>query len=122
MSGNVYPFETYVRTAKWGTFGKGGVEHCVGRCPEHQLRFKKLIDCDDDHLQMILKNQRQVEESPFLKRIIHYILIGRGVTPEAFDPEAEAQLFEQCAAATRKYPHVVQSGSGGSNETCQEGY
>jgi len=117
MSGNVYSFETYVRTAKWGTFGKGGVEHCAGRCPEHQLRFKKLIDCDSDHLQMILKNQRQVEESPFLKRIIHYILIGRGETPEPFSAKAEAKLFKQMAAAERKHPIVVQSGSGGTNAT-----
>lgn len=118
---NVYSFETYVRTSRWGTFGKGGVEHCMGRCPEHQLRFKRLLDCDTDHLQMILKNQRQVEQSPFLKSLIHHILIERDVTPERFSPEAEAELFEQCAAATRNFPYVVQSPSEGTNAARQEG-
>ena len=110
-------FEVYKKEAHWGTFGKGGVEHCAGRCPEHQLRLKRLIDCDTDHLQMILLNQRQVEESPFLKSIIHTILLERGEKPKAFSAKAEAKLFKQCAAAERKYPLVVQSGSEGTNAT-----
>jgi hypothetical protein len=40
----------------WGTNGKGGFEHCHGTCPEHQLRWVRLIDCETEHLQAILAN------------------------------------------------------------------
>lgn len=32
----------------WGTYGKGGAEHCAGTCPEHRLVWKKLVDCDTE--------------------------------------------------------------------------
>ena len=95
-------FET--RTAKWGTYGKGGIEHCMGRCSAHQFRWKLLTDCDTEHLQMILRNQRQVERHPVTKSIIHRILIGRGEKPEMFSVEAETLMFRQCAEAERNFP------------------
>lgn len=96
--------EIYKQNMRWGTFGKGGAEHCMGRCPKHQMRIKKLIDCDTDHLQMILKNQRQVHDSPYLLReIIHEILIERGVKPERFSPQAQAEFFRRCDEAERKF-------------------
>jgi hypothetical protein len=107
-------------TAKWGTYGKGGFEHCAGRCPEHQLRYKSLVDCDTDHLQMILKNQRQVDRHPVYKSLIHEILIERGEVPEPFSQAAEDELFRHYMAALKNFP-VVQSGIGGTRETRQEG-
>lgn len=35
-------FETLKRDLIWGTYGKGGVEHCAGRCPLHRLQWVKL--------------------------------------------------------------------------------
>jgi hypothetical protein len=57
------------RKTLWGTYGKGGFEHCAGMCPEHQLHYKPLEECDSDHLQMILRNQRQVAECAPLKKV-----------------------------------------------------
>jgi hypothetical protein len=82
------------RKTLWGTYGKGGFEHCAGMCPEHQLHWKPLDECDSDHLQMILRNQRQVDECPPLKQIIHEILFERGEVVPAFDPAAERRLAE----------------------------
>ena len=100
-------------TIQWGTYGKGGAEHCGGRCPEHQLRWKKLVDCDTDHLQMILKNQRHAHY-PYIEQIIHEILAERGVKPEAFDPDAEAEFFNQCTIGMRNFP------LGDTHATCEE--
>lgn len=50
--------ETAKQTAMWGSFGKGGVEHCSGTCPEHPLRWKRLMDCETEHLKAILRTQR----------------------------------------------------------------
>jgi hypothetical protein len=44
----------------WGTYGKGGVEHCFGTCSEHQLRWMRLIDCSSEHLIAILRTQPQI--------------------------------------------------------------
>ena len=44
----------------WGTYGKGGVEHCYGTCPEHQLRWVRLIDCSTEHLHAILRTQSHI--------------------------------------------------------------
>jgi len=107
--------EIYKQNVRWGTYGKGGAEHCGGRCPEHQLRWKKLVDCDTDHLQMILKNQGHVNHSPYLRQIIHEILIERGATPAAFDPDAEAEFFNQCGVGMQNFPL-----GGGTGETRQE--
>lgn len=44
----------------WGTYGKGGVEHCAGTCLLHPLRWVKLADCSTDHLQAILRTQHHI--------------------------------------------------------------
>ena len=89
---------------RWGTYGKGGAEHCGGTCPEHQLRIKSLVDCDTDHLQAILRNQRQVHIGPssFYSLVIRRILQDRGVTPEKFSPEAEVALTKAWLEGTQK--------------------
>ena len=83
----------------WGTYGRGGVEHCAGTCPEHQLRWKKLTDCDIEHLQAILRTQR----IPFrYTEAIHAILIERGVEPDAFSLEAESEFLFAVSRALRQ--------------------
>jgi hypothetical protein len=76
----------------WGTYGKGGVEHCAGTCPLHQLTWKKLIDCDTEHLQAILRTQYQIVDHPYTG-YIHSILEERGVRPEKFSTEAANKLW-----------------------------
>jgi hypothetical protein len=60
----------------WGTYGKGGVEHCYGRCPEHQLRWVRLIDCSTEHLLALLKFFSFEDD---YSKIINSILDDRGV-------------------------------------------
>jgi hypothetical protein len=86
---------------EWGTYGKGGVEHCAGTCPHHRLRVKRLSDCDTAHLQMILKNQRQVYYNGYAEAI-HEILIERGVKPEKFSLQAEKELLNAYDTALRR--------------------
>lgn len=84
----------------WGTYGKGGVEHCVGTCPEHQLRWKNLTDCDTEHLQAILLTQRHL---PFrYTGAIRLILISRGEKPNTFSPDAEYAFFQAVSQAMRR--------------------
>lgn len=81
-------------SAVWGTFGRGGYEHCRGTCKDHQLQYKKLIDCDDEHLHNLLNPQWAVPES--YRTIIRSILKDRGYEPEpgVFLPESLlAELF-----------------------------
>lgn len=63
----------------WGTFGKGGVEHCHGveGCPQHPLVWKRLVDCDSEHLRAILRTQRQLRHTDY-PTIINAILADRG--------------------------------------------
>lgn len=68
--------ETAKQAAMWGTYGKGGTEHCNGTCPEHPLRWKRLIDCDTEHLQAILGTQL-INNS--YRVIINSILKDRGL-------------------------------------------
>lgn len=75
--------------AMWGTYGKGGAEHCSGTCPEHPLRWKRLIDCDTEHLQAILRTQWQlwypgVAGTCDYPDIIKAILKDRGVEAETY--------------------------------------
>lgn len=105
-------FEIAKQEAFWGTFGKGGVEHCAGRCPLHKLQWKKLTDCDTEHLQAILRTQRQIRYHMYTK-LIESILKDRGVKPEKFSFEAEQEFFEKIRLAEKTYR--------GSNETRQEG-
>ena len=86
--------------ALWGTFGKGGVEHCHGTCPKHQLRWKRLVDCSTPHLKAILRSQRQAWQSTYVD-IIEGILKDRGVKPAGLSPKAERELF---AAADKAKP------------------
>ena len=82
---------------QWGTYGKGGAEHCAGRCPLHQLTWKKLIDCDTDHLQAILRTQHHI---PLLYSVvIGSILEDRGVVAEKFDLAASNEFYRKVTAA-----------------------
>jgi len=73
----VFGLELAKATAMWGTYGKGGIEHCGGRCAEHPLVWKRLVDCETEHLIAILRTQPQVWESDYVK-IILSILKDRG--------------------------------------------
>jgi hypothetical protein len=84
-------FEYIKNEAMWGTYGKGGAEHCAGTCPEHQLFWKKLVDCDTEHLQAILRTQRHIVGHPYTE-LIHSILNDRGVKPEKFNFEAASEF------------------------------
>ena len=90
-----------VQDLMWGTYGKGGVEHCLGTCPLHQFRWKRLVDCETEHLQKILSNQRHVDHNPTYKMSIHAILIQRGVVPNAFSKEAEDELYRNLYRAKK---------------------
>lgn len=68
--------QTIKEEAEWGTYGKGGWEHCRGTCPQHQLRIVRLVDCTTDHLQAIIRMCR-LPEDYFV--IISSILDDRGV-------------------------------------------
>lgn len=116
-------FENLKNETMWGTYGRGGVEHCAGRCPEHQLKWKKLVDCDTDHLQAILRTQRQVDENPFIRSTIHAILIERGEKPKAFRVKAEREMYDKVYAAARNFPLHATINTGGTNAdtTCQDG-
>ena len=45
---------TAKKVALWGTYGKGGFEHCRGTCGAHEYKEVRLIDCSTEHLQAIL--------------------------------------------------------------------
>src|SRR5271157_3038789 len=86
----------------WGTYGKGGVEHCAGRCPLHKLQWVKLRDRESSHLQAILRTQRQISGTNY-QRQIETLLRERGETPEKFSYAAEQELFNKMAAAERRF-------------------
>jgi hypothetical protein len=81
-----YKWETYSDlptakyTALWGTYGKGGAEHCGGGCMHHRLRYVRLMDCDTEHLLAILATQHQLADTCY-PAIIISILADRGVCP-----------------------------------------
>ena len=99
---NVFPQFVGRDTAVWGTYGKGGVEHCAGTCPLHRFAWKKLIDCDTEHLQAILRTQHQIV-GHYYTDYIHSILKERGVKPEKFSVDAANKLF---AAISRAQKYV----------------
>ncbi len=111
-------FEKLKNEATWGTYGKGGVEHCAGRCPEHRLKWKKLVDCDTEHLQAILRTQRQIRYHLY-RMLIEDILKERGVKPEQFSDEAEREMYDKVIAAERQFPQVGTIEE--TNATRQEG-
>ena len=94
-------FDELKNTVQWGTYGKGGAEHCAGTCPEHQLRYKKLIDCDTDHLQAILRTQYQLYNPrlDYILDIIHSILKDRNIVPEEFSQEACNEFYRKVTKA-----------------------
>lgn len=95
-------FKALKKTMIWGTFGKGGVEHCGGRCPLHKLEWVKLIDRESSHLQAILRTQRQIVGTDY-QLAIEDILRDRGETPQKFSYEAEQKLFREAEAGERRY-------------------
>lgn len=97
-------FETLKNTMQWGTYGKGGVEHCGGQCPEHKLAWVKLVDRETEHLQAILRTQRHIYNGAgTYVEIIHSILADRGVEPEAFSYEAEQEMYNRVAEGVKKF-------------------
>jgi hypothetical protein len=95
-----------VRELLWGTFGKGGAEHCAGTCPLHRLRWKRLTDCDTEHLQAILLTQ----QIPLhYTEAIHAILEERGVEPNAFSFEAYSEFYWTVSRALRQREGNVQN-------------
>jgi hypothetical protein len=76
----------------WGTYGKGGVEHCGGSCSSHPLTWKRLVDCDTEHLQAIIRTQRQLVGHEYTN-LINSILADRGERPEKFSPAAEHRMW-----------------------------
>ncbi len=95
-------FETLKNNLMWGTYGKGGVEHCAGRCPEHKLQWVKLIERESEHLQAILRTQRQIVGTQY-QHAIRSILLERGVKPEQYSFEAEQELFRKMDAADKAW-------------------
>jgi hypothetical protein len=63
----------------WGTYGKGTMEdYEAGRIKKlPPVTWKKLDDCDTDHLIRILKNQ---PIQPSYKTAISHILTDRGIS------------------------------------------
>jgi len=98
-------FETMKREMLWGTYGKGGVEHCAGNCPEHKFQWVRLIDRETDHLQAILRTQRHILHHPCLA-VIHGILADRGVVPEAFSYQAEREMMDEISAASQRWKYA----------------
>lgn len=66
----------------WGTYGKNGITHCNGTCPEHQLQIVRLIDCSSEHLIAILDTQHHIP--PIYREVITVILRDRRV-PQTTD-------------------------------------
>lgn len=77
------------RNAQWGTYGKGGGTHCKGTCPQHQLRWVRLVDCETPHLLAILATQYQISYTQY-PRIIKAILKMRGFTESQIHDAVEA--------------------------------
>lgn len=60
------PIEDLIQVARWGTYGKGGKE---------PLKWVKLIDCETEHLEAILRTQPQIGRG--YRRMIQTILHQR---------------------------------------------
>lgn len=78
-------FEQAKENAVWGTFGEGGVEHCGGACPEHQLRWVKLKDCDTNHLKLLIAQRQPGIFFGDNYKIICAILKDRGEDPSKIE-------------------------------------
>lgn len=86
----------------WGTFGKGGVEHCGGHCPLHKLQWVKLADRETSHLQAILRTQRQIIGTNY-ETAIHALLADRGVKPVKFSFDAAQELLRNASAGEKAW-------------------
>jgi hypothetical protein len=80
--------ETTLNTM-WGTYGKHGLTHCNGACPQHQLRWVRLVDCETSHLLAILATQYQIAYTQY-PRIIKVILMNRGFNESQIADAVEA--------------------------------
>lgn len=101
-------------TAMWGTYGKGGVEHCNGRCPEHRLTWKRLVDCDTEHLFAILRTQRQIYAPGCdYPEIILAILRDRGITAVEHEPVQASPNVADALAAAAYYLKLERALKGG---------
>lgn len=90
----------------WGTYGKGGVEHCGGHCPDHKLQWVKLHERETSHLQAILRTQRQIIGSD-VERGIHALLADRGVKPVKFSYEAAQKMFTEAMLGQRRWAKEI---------------
>lgn len=79
----------YVLNAMWGTYGKHAERHCGGTCPEHRLRWVRLVDCKTPHLLAILATQYQIAGTNY-PHIIGLILMSRGFNPSQIKDAVEA--------------------------------
>lgn len=89
------------RAASWGTYGKGGWEHCHGRCPLHQYREVRLVDCTTEHLQTLLNDGWVGEDSDYAT-IIRAILDDRG------EPHTKPEYVHLIVLQTRVHYGVRQ--------------
>ena len=80
----VNDFEIAKANAVWGTYGKNS---------DQPLTWKRLVDCETDHLQAILRTQGGL--SMTYMEIIHSILKDRGETPEVYDRRAAEEFSTQ---------------------------
>lgn len=67
--------KTTKNTAIWGTYGINS---------DQPLRWKRLVDCDTDHLQNILCTQKHVYGTVY-EKYIRSILSDRGEKPASWD-------------------------------------
>jgi hypothetical protein len=80
----VMDLETAKNNAVWGTYGKNS---------DQPLTWKRLVDCETEHLQAILRTVPGISYS--YTQIIHGILWDRGETPESYDPKAAAEFAQR---------------------------
>lgn len=86
----------FVLNAMWGTYGKRGVLHCNGTCPQHQLRWVRLVDCETSHLLAILATQPHITHTHY-PSTIKLILVSRGFN--------ETQIAEAIEAIHATQPY-----------------
>lgn len=92
----VQNLEDAKRLATWGTYGKGGWDHCKGNCPLHQYQEVRLQDCSTERLQTLWTNDWLTAD---YDRIVESILDDRGadyelpVQPETADYFREFRHF-----------------------------
>ena len=82
----VADIEDAKQVARWGTYGKSGSD---------PLKWKKLIDCETEHLEAILRTQPHIKQYSGLKEIIESILEDRkNPKPPEVKPKAKRKKKE----------------------------